>query len=154
MRARGLRRTDDRTQIVGVLDAVAHHDQRRFAALPRHTEDVLQRNVFLRGSLRDHALMVARRAHVVELAPVAGDDRDAVLPRLGCDTPDACALGHKDLIDRPARTQGLQDRVAALDQRAVVLPREMCIRDRINTGMYHSSRYSNRLVTGSAAAAF
>ena len=52
MRTGGLRGTDDRAEIVRVLDAVADDDERRFAALLRDAENVVERDIFLCGGLR------------------------------------------------------------------------------------------------------
>ena len=123
VRTGGLRGTDDRAEVVRVLDAVADDDERRFAALLRDAEDVVERDIFLRGGLRDNALMRAGDAHVIELAAVAGHGRYAVLFRLGGDVCEMRALSEEDLVYRASRAQSLEDSVAALDQRAVILLR-------------------------------
>lgn len=123
MRTGGLRGTDDRAEVVRVLNAVADDDERRFAALLRDAENVVERDIFLCGGLRDDALMRAGDAHVVELAAVAGHGRYAVLFRLSGDVCEMRALSEEDLVHCASRAQGLEDGVAALDQRAVILLR-------------------------------
>ena len=123
MRTGGLRGTDDRAEVVRVLDAVADDDERRFAALLCDAEDVVERDIFLCGGLRDDALMCAGDAHVVELAAVAGHGRYAVLFCLSGDVCEMRALSEEDLVHRASRAQGLEDGVAALDQGTVVLLR-------------------------------
>lgn len=70
-----------------------------------------------------NALMRAGDAHVVELAAVAGHGRYAVLFRLSGDVCEMRALSEEDLVHCASRAQGLEDGVAALDQRAVILLR-------------------------------
>ena len=86
-----------------VLDAVADNDERHLTALLGDAENIVERDVLLCRRLCDNALMVAGRAHAVQLAPVAGDDRNAM----------------------PARfcRHITEDGVASLDQRAVILNR-------------------------------
>ena len=106
-----------------VLDAVADHDERNLTALLGDAENVIERDVLLCGCLRDNALMVAGRAHVVQLAPVAGDDRNVMLARFCRHIADVCAFGHKHFIHCTACAQRFEDGVASLDQRAVILYR-------------------------------
>lgn len=134
VRTGGFGGTDDRAEVVRVLDAVADDDERGLTALLRDTENVVERYIFLCGGLRDDALMGAGDAHVVELAAVAGHGRDAALFRLGGNVREVCALGEEDLVHRAARAQGFEDGVAALDQGTVVLlrGRRLCFSYAIN----------------------
>ena len=119
----GLCRTDDGTQIMRVLDAVADNDERHLTALLGDAENIVERDVLLCRRLCDNALMVAGRAHAVQLAPVAGDDRNAMPARFCRHITDVCAFGHKHLIHCTACAQRFEDGVASLDQRAVILNR-------------------------------
>ena len=58
MRARALRRADNRAQVVRVGNAVQHHQERGFAALLGQREHLLHRAVLVSRRERQHPLMV------------------------------------------------------------------------------------------------
>ena len=110
--------TQDRTQVVGVGYLVAHHQQRRLALGGGGLQDLLHRGVFPHGRQSDDPLVGMGAAHGVQLPPVGIHHHDARGAGLGGDVSQRLvrlALGDVDLVDGRLRPQGLDDRVAALD---------------------------------------
>ena len=113
-----LRRADHRTQIVGVGQLVAHHDQGRLPLFPGNGQDVLHRGVCPHRRHGDDPLVGVGQAHGVQLAPVGLHHHDALAPRRGGNVAQGgvgLPLGNIDFIHRCARPQSLQHRIAALD---------------------------------------
>ena len=79
---------------------------------------LLHRGVFPHGRQGDDPLVGMGAAHGVQLPPVGVHHHDARGAGLGGDVPQRLirlALGDVDLVDGRLRPQGLDDRVAALD---------------------------------------
>ena len=118
MGAGALGGTQDRAQVVGIGYLVAHHQQRRLAPGGGRLQDLLHRGVFPHGRQSDDPLVGMGAAHGVQLPPVGVHHHDARGAGLGGDVPQRLvrlALGDVDLVDGRLRPQGLDDRVAALD---------------------------------------
>ena len=118
MRARALRRADDRAQVVRVGDLVADDDQGLFALFARDVQNVLHTDVFAHARERDDALMGVRATHKVELALVrvhdhhtggAGGRGDVAERFVGL------TLLNENFVDGRARAQRLDHGVAALN---------------------------------------
>ena len=117
--ARALSGAQNRAEIVRIGDLVTHDDERVLAPLGGTFQNILDRGVFAHCRLCNDALVRARGAERIELAPVAFGDDDAVFPRLGENTskrPVGVAADNKNFIDRPSGADRLGDGVAPLDQ--------------------------------------
>ena len=66
MRARKARCTDDRAEIVRVLNAVEHNDKGRLACLLGLLQNIFDFRVFKCGRLSDDSLMMSCLGHLVE----------------------------------------------------------------------------------------
>ena len=122
--ARTLRGTDDRAEIVGVLQLVENHEEGRLAALLRVGEDVLHRAVFLGGGKGDNALVRSAAAEEIQLGAVGFLDGNLLFARLGEDSHHrtaAVAARHQDLINGSAAADGLADGVPARDNVGLLL---------------------------------
>ena len=73
---------DDRTEVVGIADLVADDHKGFFVPLCGKGENIIDRAVLPHGAKRDHTLVGMRRAHKIELAPIALNDNDARGTRL------------------------------------------------------------------------
>ena len=118
MRARALRRADDRAKVMRVGDLVADDDQGVFAFFARDVQNILNTDIFAHARERDDALMGVRAGHEVELALVrvhddhargAGGRGDVAERLIGL------ALLDENFVDGRARAQRFDHGVAALD---------------------------------------
>ena len=119
----GVGGADHRTQVVGVGELVAHHDEGGLALFPGGVENVVHGGVLPHSGQGDDPLVGVGAAHAVQLAPVGVHYHDALFPGGGGDVAQggvSLALHQKDLINGDAGAQGFDDRVAAFDD-AVVL---------------------------------
>ena len=118
VRARAAGASDERAEVVRVVDGVGDDDKRRLAARAGDAEDVLDAGILdLRGQRRD-ALMRHAAAERVQLAPVRVDGRYAALGRFGDDDGHAAlarAVLYVNFVHAAAAFEQLQHRVAAGD---------------------------------------
>ena len=118
----------DRAQVVGVGDLVAHHQQRCLALLRGGGQNAVHRHILPHGGQGDHALVGVGAAHAVQLPPVGVHHHDAGVPGLGGDMPQRLvrlALGDVNFVDGRSCPQRLDDGVAALND-AVRLRLRQC----------------------------
>ena len=98
----GVGGTDDRTQVVGIAELVAHHDQGLFPLLPGDGENVVHGDILPHRAQGDDALVGVGTAHAVQLAPVGVHHHDALFPGGGGDMPQGgvgFALGDENFVD-------------------------------------------------------
>ena len=122
--ARALGSAQNRAEIVRIGDLVAHDDERILAPPGGTLQNILDGGVLAHRRLRDDALVRARGAERIELAPVALGDDNAVFPRLGKNARKGAvgvAAGNKNFINRPPGADRLGDGVAPLDQILAIL---------------------------------
>ena len=130
MRARGIHASQDRADVVRVLDAVEHDEQRRTVGVLHEVADA----VVPRGAhFGDHALM-----HAVATAPVEFAGLDAF---------------HRNAVLGGQRQQALQPLVvAASDEQAFHAARLQRLGDRVHAVDDHPSASANALARARHAA--
>ena len=116
--ARALGGADDRAQIVGIGQLVAHHDEGSLSLFAGGVEDVLHAGVLPHGGHGDDALVGVGAAHEVQLAPVGLHHHHVLGAGLGGNVAQSgvgLALGQIDFVDGDPGAQGLDHRVAAFN---------------------------------------
>ena len=114
-----LRRADYRTQVVGVAELVAYHDQGGLPPVPGGAENVVHAGVLPHGGHGDDALVALGAAHAVQLAPVRLSDHDTLVPGGGGDVAQGgvgLPPGDVDFVDGRPGPEGFDNGVAALDE--------------------------------------
>ena len=115
-------RAHDSAQIVGVFDAVAQHEEGRFALLFGSGQQVLHRCIFDLTGKGSHALMALGAGHKAQLVGVYPlDGGTGFLRHCGIVSSHSRghALGQQHRIHAGAALQQLCDRVLAVDEALV-----------------------------------
>ena len=120
MRARHVGGTDDRAEVVGILDPVQQEEERLLPLLLSRREEVVDLRVGVLRRARDHALVASRLRHLVE--PLSGDvfDRRSRLRRLPLDRHDRpvfTSVQNIQPVDGPSRAEGLDHGISSFNIR-------------------------------------
>ena len=119
MGAGAVGRPNNRAQIMGIGDLIAHDDQGLFVLCRRVRQNILHADVLPHRRQGDDPLMGMGAAHAVQLPPVGFHHDDARRAGLGSDMSQSLVrfpLLDENLIDAGFRPQGLDHRVAAFDE--------------------------------------
>ena len=114
----GVGGADHRTQVVGVGDLVAHHQQGGLALVPGGLKDALHTDVLPDRCQGDDALVGMGAAHGVQLPPVRLHHHHARRPGFGGNMSQGLvrlSLLEVNFVNRLPCPQGLNDGVAPLD---------------------------------------
>ena len=109
---------EDSTQVVGVGDFVAHHQQRRLPLFFGGIQQGLHGHIFPHSRQGDDPLVGVGTAHAIQLAPVGLHHHDALFPGPGGNMAQGLvclALGQVDFVDVLPGAQSLDHGVAALN---------------------------------------
>jgi len=112
--------SQDRAEIIPILQFIQHHQERRFPFFLDRSQQIIQFNILMGCHLSNHALMRFGFGHLVEGLALNFHDHGTRFPGLSHDAGQdqvrlAISFGHPQLVESSACLEGFLDGIATFE---------------------------------------